>query len=89
MFIHSASHGKIAKLRTRQADFSFLTDSIEGYTYNYYTPCWLKSSKKRNIEDSSSSSGGPSSNEQKRNATTSKKENKRGDKVVNKNLDDK
>ena len=95
MFLHSASSGKISKLRIRQIDFSFLIDSIEGYTYHYHAPKWLKASRKRSfdeVEKETPTGGGPSSSSGRPNNKNSndqqKRENKRGEKVMNGKLDD-
>jgi len=96
MFIHSAGEGMVSKLRTKQIDFTFLMENIEGYTYHYHTPKWLKS-RKRSIDEQGSSGSGsaPKSlhSEDKRSpnppGNKNKREDKRGEKIINRNVNEK
>ena len=86
----------VSKLRTKQIDFTFLMENIEGYTYHYHTPKWLKS-RKRSIDEQGSSGSGsaPKSlhSEDKRSpnppGNKNKQEDKRGEKIINRNVNEK
>ena len=93
-FIHSAGEGKISNLKVRQLDFSSLMDEIEGFTFTYRVPKWLKT-KKRSIDEAEHSySSGSNSNSNKKpgNNNNSNKEkkgtDKRGEKMINRNIND-
>jgi len=89
MFIHSAGEGDFNKLKTKQLDFTFLMESIEGYNYVHHTPKWLRTRKRSLDEQSRSNSGGggnhnsPNRQENDKN----KKDNKRGEKLINQHVD--
>jgi len=93
MFIHSAGEGVVSKLRTKQINFAALLEDIEGYTYHYHTPKWLKS-KKRSFDDHKDSSNkqnnggsaGGSSNPS--NDVKKQRDSKKGEKVTNTKLHD-
>jgi len=95
MFIHSAGEGMVSKLRTKQIDFNFLMENIEGYTYHYHTPKWLKTKKRSLDEPGASGSTGPPSKAQQTddkrspNSHGKKREDKRGEKIWNRDLSDK
>ena len=92
-FIHSAGEGQISRLKTRQLDFSTLMDEIEGFSYTYRVPKWLKT-KKRSIEDHNNNNGGGGSSIKKANNgsnhdSVQKKRDiasKRGEKIINNNI---
>jgi len=95
MFIHSVGEGKVSTLRKKEIDFSALLDDIEGYTYHYNTPKWLKTRKrsfndlpnpspKNSIDVGTSAGGGSNSN----NDQKKRHDSKRGDKVTNSKLHD-
>jgi len=92
MFIHSAGEGRFDKLKTKQLDFTFLMESIEGYNYLHHTPKWLRS-RKRSIDESNAAGsapfGGPSPNpSNKNNENDKKRDSKRGERIINKHTDE-
>jgi len=85
----------ISKLRTKQIDFNFLMENIEGYTYHYNTTKWLKTKKRSLDEPGASGSTGPppkaQQTDKKRspNSHGKKRDDKRGEKIWNRDLSDK
>ena len=95
-FIHSAGEGKISNLKVRQLDFSTLMDEIEGFTFTYRIPKWLKT-RKRSIDEiaspcttsgvSNNSNRRPTNNGTNNNTPRNQQTNsKKGEKVINNNV---
>lgn len=93
-FIHSAGEGLISNLKTRHLDFSTLTDEIEGFTFTYRVPKWLKT-RKRSIDgtENSNSSGRFNNSSSKKPGKGNNNNNpknqinsKKGEKVINNNV---